>query len=49
MKGITLKGLGVVVITSLMSSPALAHDPVFGIGPHVLYKDGFEISVENRS
>ena len=23
----------------------LAHDPVFGIGPHVLFKEGFEISI----
>ncbi|MBN51084.1 MAG: hypothetical protein CMN85_16250 [Spongiibacteraceae bacterium] len=26
-------------------SPAYAHDPVFGIGPHVLFKDGVELKL----
>lgn len=49
MKGIMLKGLGVAVLTSLMSSTALAHDPIFGIGPHVLFKNGFEVAAEVES
>lgn len=24
-------------------APAFAHDPVFGLGPHVLFKDGVEL------
>ena len=31
------------VLTLLMIPPAFAHDPVFGVGPHVLYKEGIEI------
>jgi len=31
---------------SLMGSVALAHDPVFGLGPHVLFKGGVEIAPE---
>lgn len=30
----------------LLNSAVLAHDPIFGIGPHVLYKGGVEVSVE---
>ncbi len=29
-----------------LSASALAHDPVFGLGPHVLFKDGFEVAPE---
>ncbi len=28
----------------LASAPARAHDPIFGIGPHVLYKGGVEVA-----
>lgn len=31
---------------TLSGQPALAHDPVFGIGPHVLFKDGFEAAIQ---
>lgn len=31
---------------SLFSLPVQAHDPVFGLGPHVLFKDGVEIAPE---
>jgi len=37
-----LLGLGAIVATGTAS----AHDPVFGIGPHVLFKDGMEAAVE---
>ncbi len=49
MKASILKGLGAVVITSLMSHAALAHDPIFGVGPHVLFKNGFEVAAEVES
>jgi len=35
-------GLGLAII----GLPALAHDPNFGIGPHVLFKGGVETAVE---
>lgn len=35
--------LSFVATGVLITSPASAHDPVFGVGPHVLYKDGFEV------
>ncbi len=35
------------MLLSVLSVPhALAHDPVFGLGPHVLYKNGVEIAPE---
>jgi len=34
------------VLLALQSGAALAHDPVFGIGPHVLFKDGMEAAIE---
>lgn len=38
-----LSVLSCLVVTSLLTTEALAHDPVFGIGPHTLYKGGFEV------
>ncbi len=38
--------LGASVWFALQSGAALAHDPVFGIGPHVLFKGGVEAAVE---
>lgn len=38
------KIIGRFALTVLMVSPALAHDPVFGLGPHVLFKGGVEIA-----
>ncbi|GBE09296.1 hypothetical protein BMS3Bbin11_01194 [bacterium BMS3Bbin11] len=43
MKGHMLKVFSALVITGLMSSLAYAHDPIFSIGPHVLYKNGVEV------
>ncbi len=37
--------LGMLVVMS----QAYAHDPVFGLGPHVLYKGGVEIAPEART
>ncbi len=34
------------LLGSLISVPALAHDPIFGLGPHVLFKGGVEIAPE---
>ena len=39
-------GLGSVLVTLLVNGAAWAHDPIFGIGPHVLYKGGIEIAPE---
>jgi len=37
--------LGVLCLTAVIyTQPARAHDPVFGLGPHVLYKGGVEIA-----
>jgi len=33
------------VLLAFGNNAALAHDPVFGIGPHVLYKGGIETAV----
>jgi hypothetical protein len=30
-------------------APASAHDPVFGLGPHVLFKDGVEVAIETEA
>ena len=49
MKVTILKVAGVALITSVMSQMALAHDPIFGVGPHVLFKDGFEVAAEIES
>ena len=38
-------GLGIGLMT-LLTAAAWAHDPIFGIGPHVLYKGGIEIAPE---
>lgn len=35
-----------IITLSLLSHGANAHDPVFSIGPHVLFKNGFELSTE---
>ncbi len=29
-----------------LAYPAMAHDPIFGLGPHVLYKGGVEVALE---
>ncbi len=31
------------VLAGLLAGPAAAHDPVFGLGPHTLFKEGVEI------
>ncbi len=39
---------GVRLIVYLLRSAASAHDPIFGIGPHVLFKDGFEAAPQTH-
>lgn len=34
------------VLSSFFSLPAIAHDPVYGIGPHVLFKGGVDVAIE---
>ncbi len=36
----------ILVALGLTSTTTLAHDPIFGIGPHVLFKGGTEIALE---
>lgn len=38
-----LLALPCAAIVALVTVTAKAHDPVFGVGPHVLYKGGFEV------
>lgn len=35
-----------VSLVALVTGSAWAHDPVFGVGPHVLFKGGVEVAVE---
>ena len=35
---------GIGLAACLLSGAAWAHDPIFGIGPHVLFKGGFEVA-----
>lgn len=37
---------GLIVISTIMTSPVWAHDPIFGLGPHVLFKGGLEVAPE---
>ncbi len=40
---------GLALALAITSAPALAHDPVFGIGPHVLFKQGVEFAADIES
>ncbi|ALP53719.1 hypothetical protein Tel_11545 [Candidatus Tenderia electrophaga] len=45
----TLPGaVAAAALLALGNNAALAHDPVFGIGPHVLYKGGVETAVHQH-
>ncbi|VAX13396.1 hypothetical protein MNBD_GAMMA24-2133 [hydrothermal vent metagenome] len=44
-----LKRYGLMVLLTVVSTSSFAHDPVFGIGPHVVFKDGFEIATDLES
>jgi len=39
----------IILLFPIANSVVLAHDPIFGLGPHVLFKDGFEIELEVES
>lgn len=39
-------GLGAALLVVLISRPVAAHDPIFGLGPHVLYKGGVEVHLD---
>ena len=43
------KPVSVALVFGLMSGAASAHDPIFGQGPHVLFKDGYEVATEFHS
>jgi hypothetical protein len=38
----------VAIIMIQLIKPIWAHDPIFSIGPHVLFKDGIETSFEPK-
>ena len=40
-----LKPLMFVWFGLAIAGPAFAHDPIFGAGPHVLFKDGVEFHI----
>lgn len=44
-----VKIIGLSLLTSVMSQMVQAHDPIFGLGPHVLFKDGIEIAADIES
>ncbi|MCF6256136.1 MAG: transporter [Gammaproteobacteria bacterium] len=46
MKSMTWHIMAASALLLTVSGNALAHDPVFGIGPHVLFKDGIEAAIE---
>ncbi|MBI1196192.1 MAG: hypothetical protein GC138_10150 [Gammaproteobacteria bacterium] len=37
---------GAIMLTVLFSGTVWAHDPIFGLGPHVLYKGGVEVHLD---
>ena len=49
MKTIFSTTAAAIVLITGASSPAWAHDPIFGIGPHVLFKQGVETALELES
>jgi hypothetical protein len=44
-----IKTIWILVLLAITARPVLAHDPIFGIGPHVLFKNGVETSLEFES
>jgi len=46
MKFVSWPLLGASALLVIYSNTAFAHDPVFGIGPHVLFKNGMEAALE---
>lgn len=46
MNNIKYKTCGLTLLLGFANTAALAHDPVFGIGPHVLFKGGFEAALD---
>lgn len=49
MRSNTHKKLGLMLVLSLSSTSLYAHDPIFGIGPHVLFKNGVELAADIQS
>ncbi len=47
LRRLTQNVMGIICFWATIAAvPAQAHDPVFGMGPHSLYKDGYEVAVE---
>jgi hypothetical protein len=41
---VMLLSTSIAVVALFISGAAWAHDPIFGLGPHVLYKGGVEVA-----
>jgi len=48
MKRLNIVRITVSLLLATSSLSILAHDPIFGIGPHVLYKGGIEAALETH-
>ncbi len=48
MKRLNIVRIMASLVLALFSPSSFAHDPVFGIGPHVLYKGGIETALETH-
>jgi len=48
MKHTSLAGLTMSLLLASTSQALFAHDPIFGIGPHVLFKGGTEVALETH-
>lgn len=44
-----LNRYGLILLLAIVSASSFAHDPIFGIGPHVVFKDGVEIAANMES
>ena len=49
MKSFLLTSLSASLLAVFSTGTAWAHDPIFSIGPHVLFKNGFEVAAEVES
>jgi len=43
------KNISFVMLCLIVTTPVMAHDPIFGLGPHVLFKDGIETALDIQS
>ena len=48
MERTSLAGLIISLLLASTSQALFAHEPIFGISPHVLYKGGTEVALETH-